>query len=212
MSWALALTLVAAAADPVAAEPAPYPVKAVLAAFATACSGAENRAVNVASVEAAGWERFAPTGDDPIAKLIAFGKKAVADMDAREPGGDVTEMLDGGVYRKTVAGRDLTAIISGVRMGTLTSNGCRVYDLGEAVTLDKPDLEGWAVRAPNDWLPDVGGVTKATWNPGLKPGHMEMEILFGRLGQHMGQLDPALASLQFDGIVLTATYMEIDGQ
>ena len=164
------LPLLAAAAEP-SATAADYPLREVLAAFATACSGAEDTAVNVASVMAAGWERLPADADTPISRLVLQGRQALA---AEDP---AAELLEGGEFRKLVAGRTLYLAISGTRVEGVTARGCRLFDFAAPRAPTAEELEQWAARPPVA-TPGPEGASKFTWNPGLKPGHMEMEIIF----------------------------------
>lgn len=190
--------------DDVPAEAA-YPHREVLEAFATACSGVEVPAVTHASVLAAGWEKIEPVPDSQIARILSGGAAAVAAENAADPGGPQAEMLPGGVYRKTVSGRELFTIISGVTFGEVASYGCRVYDLAATEGIAGKDLESWAVRAPQGVVTGLPGATKFVWNPGLKPGHMEMEVSFMPPGT---VLPPPISDIPLSGLVLTATAME----
>lgn len=174
----------------------PYPAREVLSAFATACSGIENMAVAKASVLAAGWQPVPADDTGALMKLVAFGKAKLAESDPD------MNLIEGGEYRKTVAGRELGVILSGVDLETIRSHGCRVYDFAATAAIAAEDLEGWAVRKPNDTQRPDGGLIKYIWNPGLKPGHMEMEVSFvpqGALGS---------ANIPLSGLVFTATAME----
>lgn len=171
--------LMAMAALPCAAQAqeADYPVRDVLAAFATACSGVEDSAVNLASAEAAGWEKLAPDADTPISELSRRGKDALMAQAAAE-GAELPEPFLGAEFRKEVAGRTLYLAISGARLDGVSSRGCRLYDFDAPRGLTAEELAEWAVREPNDRQALPNGVTRATFNPGLKPGHMEMEAFF----------------------------------
>ncbi|MEZ5708046.1 MAG: hypothetical protein R3E02_01515 [Blastomonas sp.] len=179
IALALSLALVAGQDDaPTADGNAEYPARAVLEAFATACSGAENLAVAKASVEAAGWTMVPPDSDSPITRLVAFGK-AEFERQAAEDGDELeSELLDGGEYRTEVAGRTLYVAISGARYDTVIGHGCRVYDFEATAPIEAETLTDWAVRAPSNSQTLDGGLVKHVWNPGLKPGHMGMEVSF----------------------------------
>lgn len=185
--------LLAAAAAP---APAAYPARDVLNAFATACSGAEDTAVNLASAQAAGWERLAPGADTPVSRLVAQGKAALAKLAGE------ARMLDGAEYRKTVAGRTLYLAVSGVDVGGSTNRGCRLFDFAapRAPTID--ELANWAFREPADASEPSEGITKYTWSPGLKPGHMEMELFFIAPGRN------PLPGFDTSGLTLVASAVE----
>lgn len=173
-----------------------YPAREVLEAFATACSGIENMAVAKASVLAAGWQPLPADDKGQLMQLVAYGKKALAESDPD------MKMLEGGEYRMTVAGRELGVALSGVDLETIRSQGCRMYDFSATAAISAEDLAGWAVRKPNNTQTPEGGLIKHVWNPGLKPGHMEMEISFVPQGAL------AAANIPLSGLVFTATAME----
>jgi hypothetical protein len=173
-----------------------YPAREVLSAFATACSGIEDMAVAKASVLAAGWQPVAADDTGALMTLVAFGKAKLAESDPD------MKLIEGGEYRKTVAGRELGVVLSGVDLEKIRSQGCRVYDFTATAAISPEDLEGWAVRKPNDTQTLDGGMIKHVFNPGLKPGHMEMEISFVPQGAL------AAAKIPLSGLVFTATAME----
>ena len=182
-----------------------YPHRDVLDAFATACSGVEVPAVTHASVLAAGWQKIEPAPDTQIARIVNGGAAAVAAENTADPEGPQAEMLPGGIYRKEVAGRELFAVISGVTFGDIASYGCRVYDLAATQGIPGEELERWAVRPPIGEVTGLPGVTKFVWNPGLKPGHMEMEVSFMPAGTPLPQ---PISDIPVSGLILTATAME----
>jgi len=196
------LFLVAAALPGAAhGQDAEYPAGEVLAAFATACSGVENTAVNLASAQAAGWERLAADADTPITRLVQQGKDALAASVAAENGA-MPEQLGGAEFRKVVADRTLYLAISGLMIGDMATRGCRLYDFDAPRGLTAEELEQWAVRAPNDRQELPTGISRATFNPGLKPGHMEMEAYFVPPGTE------PLPGIDLQGIGLVATAIE----
>ncbi|OJW68370.1 MAG: hypothetical protein BGO57_00690 [Sphingomonadales bacterium 63-6] len=193
------LPLAAAAASEDLAEPEPYPAREVLAAFATACSGIEAIPVAQASVRAAGWEQVEPAADSAIARIVKVGEDMMARQDPS------VDILDGGIWRKNVAGRELFTVISGVQMEGIASSGCRVYDLAAPAALAEEDLRDWAVRDPQDAGSTIPGSARFFWNPGLKPGHIEMEISFVPQG---AKLPEPLADIPLSGLIFTASAVE----
>lgn len=191
----IGLFALAAVQDTPPAE-APYPAREVLEAFATACSGIENMPVARASVLAAGWQPIPADDTGPLMRLVAYGKKMLAES---EPD---MKLIEGGEYRMTVAGRELGLALSGVDLETIRSTGCRVYDFAATAEIPPQELEDWAVRKPNVSQKPAEGLVKQVWNPGLKPGHMEMEVSFAAPGA-LKTLDIPLS-----GIIFTATAME----
>ena len=192
MSVAAAAALLLAAQ----ATAADYPLGAVLAAFATACSNTEDSAVNIASATAAGWERLPADADTPISRLVRQGREALA---AEDP---AAELVGGGEFRKVVAGRTLYLAISAVRGDGMTARGCRVFDFAAPSAPTAEELERWAVRPPVA-TPGPEGASKFTWNPGLKPGHMEMEIIFVPPGSR------PLPGFDVSGLALIASAVEL---
>ena len=193
---------VSAAATDVETMP-DYPSDAVLAAFATACSGIENMAVARASALAAGWEDYQPADDEPVAVLAAFGRAQVEQEAAADR--VTTRFIDGGIFRKTVAGRALKLVLSGIDSGNIVSQGCRIYDFEARARLDDYAMERWAVRKPVA-APAAPGGSRHVWNPGLKPGHMEMDISFVPQGI---VLPPPVTGLPLRGLVFGASHMDI---
>ncbi|WP_373486766.1 hypothetical protein [Blastomonas sp.] len=190
----IGLAALAAAQTSAPPAPAPYPVREVLTAFATACSGVEHPAVAKASALAAGW-RPLPAGDNgQLRKLVAIGKAQVAEGDP-----NIT-LLPGEEFSMTVAGRALALALSGIDFGSLRSYGCRMYDFSATAALSADDLEGWAVRKPR--REDDDSLVKFIWEPGMKPGHHQMEISFVPQG--------ALADtdIPLSGLVFVASAME----
>ena len=195
------LTLAAALPCTAQAQDDAYPAREVLAAFATACSGVEDPAVNLASAEAAGWERLAADADTPITRLVRQGMDALAASVAEE-GAEAPEQLGGAEFRKVVADRTLYLAVSGLAIGDMATRGCRLYDFDAPRGLTAEELEQWAVRAPSDRQELAGGISRATFNPGLKPGHMEMEAYFVPAGT------APLPGIDLQGIGLVATAIE----
>lgn len=176
------LPLLAAAAAP--AEQPRYPAEAVLAAFATACSTAEDFAVARAGLLAGGWQVAAEDDSNPMGKLMAMGRKMAASMT------ESTELPGGGAFTKEVAGRTLYLALSGVDVAGMNSKACRVYDFAATQALSAETLKDWAVREPNETKEPGEGLIETTWNPGLKPGHMEMKVLYvpqdSKIGMSLG--------------------------
>lgn len=197
LSPLLPLLAIAAAPEP----PAPYPAREVLAAFATACSGAEDSAVSMASANAAGWERLPADADTPVSRLARAGAAAVAAE--ADDGEDAPLLLEGAEYRKVVAGRTLYLAISGVKTDRIAVRGCRLFDFAATAPLTPEDLHDWSVREPSGTqdLPD--GVRKITYNPGLKPGHMAMEIFFVPAGAK------PVPGFELGGLTLVASALEL---
>ncbi|HEX8225910.1 MAG TPA: hypothetical protein VF605_19055 [Allosphingosinicella sp.] len=190
-----------AAASPAAAQQAGtgtgYPSDKVLAAFATACSGVEDPAVMRASALAAGWTEIVPDPASQLGRLIAMGEAEVR-KDAE------IKVLRGLFLKRTVAGRSLFLVGSGIELGTLHSYGCRLYDFAAPEPIPAEALESWAVRKPNQTQAQ-GGVVRHVWNPGLKPGHMEMEVSFVAQDAPIRR-EPLFSALS--GLAMTATAME----
>jgi hypothetical protein len=186
-----------------------YPADEVLAAFATACATAEDFAVAKAGIAAAGWTPVAEDASNPLGKLVMLGKTAVSAM------ADVTP-LEGGSYGKMVAGRQLYLALSGATTSGITVKGCRVYDFAAPAAIPPQDLESWAVRAPNDVKEPGQGVMMVTWNPGLKPGHSEMQVGFvpadSPIGKALGVtgLNFATSAMDLAGLTTETVITETD--
>lgn len=200
MRRALVLPFIALAA-PAGAEDS-YPARAVLGAFATACSGIEEIPVARASALAAGWQEFEPAADSQIGRIVGNGLALATEDPAAGP---ETEALVGGSFRRQVAGRELFLVISGMRDGDIASYGCRLFDLAAPAPIAADALEDWAVRAPAEQPTGIPGMTRHVWNPGLKPGHMEMAVSFVPQGT---VLPEPLAGIPLSGLVFTATAVE----
>lgn len=198
----IALAATAGAAVPDAAEP--YPAREVLEAFGTACSGIEIIAVARASVLAAGWEEFEPGEETAIGRIVAMGE-ALAEQEAANDPDFELETITGGIFRKDVSGRELFAVISGAKVGDIGSYGCRIFDLTAPAALTSEEVEQWAVREPQQVFTGVPGGVKFVWNPGLKPGHMEMEVSFVPQGTVFPE---PLSDIPLSGLVLTASALE----
>jgi hypothetical protein len=169
--------------------------------FATACSGAEDTAVNLASLVAAGWEKLPADADTPVTRLSRDGMAAMKER-AEAEGNPVPEALSGAEFRRTVAGRQLYVSVSGIRDGAFTARGCRLYDFTAPRALSADELQDWSVRDPADINTAPEGLQKAIYNPGLKPGHMAMEIFFIPPGTAMPM------GIELSGISLVATAVE----
>ena len=200
----LAPLMLAIAALPCAAQAqdaADYPVREVLTAFATACSGVEDTAVNLASVEAAGWEHLAEDADTPVSQLMRRGLEALEAQSAAG-GTKMPELIAGGGFRKQVAGRTLYLAVSGAKVDGVASHGCRLYDFGAPRGVSAEELEGWAARAPDDFEEAPDGATRATFSPGLKPGHAGMQANYVPPGT-----DP-MPAFSVGGITLVASAVD----
>jgi len=127
---------------------------------------------------------------------VRQGRDALA---AEDP---AAELVEGSEFRKVVAGRTLYLAISGVRSEGMTARGCRVFDFTAPSAPTAEELERWAVRPPIA-TPGPEGASKFTWNPGLKPGHMEMEIIFVPPGSR------PLPGFDVSGLALIASAVEL---
>ncbi len=185
------------AASPVAADD--YPAKQVLQSFATACSGIENMAVAQASAAAAGWEGYEASRDSMLGRLLAMGRAEIA----KDP---KTEYILGGTYQKTVADRSLHLVLTRVVDETVSANGCRIYDFAAKRSLTVAELEGWTVRPPNATEAPAAGLIRHIWNPGLKPGHVEMNISFTAKDSELS------GNIPVTGLMFSAQSLEINGQ
>ena len=189
------LPLLAAAAS----EPAPYPAEAVLAAFGTACATAEDFAVARAGLLAGGWVLVPEDDSNPLGKLTQFGRQATSKMEG------VKELPGSGSFSRKLAGRTLYVSLSGVNLEGIISKGCRLYDFDATTAFAAEQLRDWAVREPNETKEPGEGLIETTWNPGLKPGHMEMKILFVPQGSATGK------ALGVTGLSLSTSVMDLTG-
>ena len=162
--------MLAAAAQPALAA-GEYPVREVLAAFATACSAVDDTAANAAGALAVGWERLPPDSDELVSRVARQGRRALEDDNS-----GVTT-IPGSEYRKQVGGRTLYLAISGALLDGATARGCRVYDFTAPRAPTVEELEDWAGRPPEDPQTHRGAINY-TWQPGLKPSHSDMQAIY----------------------------------
>lgn len=179
----------------------PYPAREVLAAFATACSGAEDAAVNLVSATAAGWERLPADADTPVSRLVHAGQVAM-DERARAEGNAVPEAISGVEFRRTVAGRVLFLSVSGIRADGYVARGCRLFDFAAPRAISSDELYDWSARDASRSSGEPGGFRRVVYSPGLKPGHMEMEVYYIPPGTKLPM------GIEFSGISLVATATE----
>lgn len=189
---ALALLSAAAAVPAVAA----YPARDVLEAFAMACAEAEDGKAVMAGAEASGWEKLPDNADNPASRLARAGKAAAT---KHNPG---LRLLDGGEYRKTVAGRTLYLAVSGVQQGKTASRGCRLYDFDAPRAFTAKELTAWSGREPTDLSDPSENFFHQVWAPGLKPEHQDMEAYFIGPGRN------PLPGFEISGISLVASAVE----
>jgi hypothetical protein len=186
----LALTSVSPALSQDVA-PSPYPAIAVLDAVKAACSRLEARADTVADLETNGWVPVTLPADSPLGQLLAMGKAAGEKM-LKADGGSIVEPE---AFAKTVAGEELTIILSGVSTDEAKVNGCRIYDVGETRPLDPAIVTKWMAREPtrtnsNDAL------TLTNWSPGLATGHDSFDVYF------VPAKSPLVALLKVSGVAI----------
>lgn len=177
--------------------PAPYPVEAVLAAFAAGCGKVHEPAQAEAAARQAGWRVAVPEPGSPIARLVAGGQAAVRE----DPEATI---LPGATMTREVAGRTLYLVFSGVRYDSVAGRGCRVYDFDAPAPLAPGLLTDWVGRAPSQ-SQSQSGVTRHVWNPGLAEGQMELEISFVAADAPV-RAQPLFSALS--GVALVATAME----
>lgn len=189
------LALALLAATPAAAPPA-YPAKQVVAAFAQACRETPDFARARTALLAAGWEAYTPAPDSIMGKLLAKGRAAIAS----DPDG--ATMIDGGTFRRTVAGEQLELTLSGVKMGDIVSLGCRVFDFGEARAIPVAAVTALVGRAPGQTIA-TPQLSKSLWEPGYAEGLRNTELYF------VPADSPAVAMLGAPGLVLVAQHMKI---
>jgi hypothetical protein len=193
-----AASLLLAVAAPAQAEtPAPYPAVAVLDAVKAACSRLEKREDTLADLTANGWLPVTLAPESPLGQLLAMGTAAGEKM-LKEGGGT---MAPSAAYAKTVAGEDLTIILSGVESFSMTVNGCRIYDVGETRPLDPAAVAKWMGRAPtrtnsNDAL------SLTNWSPGLAEGQDGFDVYF------VPAKSPLVELLKVSGVAIRMDYVD----
>lgn len=193
--------LLAAAAATQSVSPA-YPADEVLAVFQTSCAPIADFDAAAAAAKSAGWEAFDATAETNLGKLIKFGRDTLGDQS------DI-EMMDGGTYRRTISGRDLYMVISGVRGAGFESKGCRIYDFDATAPIGEADLAAWAGRAPTAESSEGIPIQTFSWEPGLTPDHTDMEVIFAAPD---AKLPGPLAELPLKGLVFSASIVELTDQ
>jgi hypothetical protein len=176
--------------------PTAYPAVAVLEAVKAACSRLERREDTVADLAANGWQKVELAADSPLGQLLAMGKAAGEKM-LKADGGSIAESA---AYTKSVAGEDLTIILSGVVTDSATVNGCRIYDVGETRPLDPAAVARWMGREPtrsnsNDAL------TLSNWTPGLADGQDGFDVYF------VPAESPLVPLLKVSGVAIRMDYV-----
>ena len=190
----IALALLIASAQ--SAAPAPYPSSEVLAAFGNVCRSLSDLKQTEAEATSAGWTVVRPDPATPIGELVTFGMTEGSKMAAAE-GGSIAPMR---VLRRDVAGEELVAVLSGVRMNGSVVNGCRVYDVGEARRISLAEAEAWVGRPPSRSTSDEI-LSTATWEPGFDANHDSFELCFIPTGS------PAVKMVKVSGVVLKADFV-----
>jgi hypothetical protein len=194
MLFALAALLQTAAS----AEPA-YPTGQVLAAFDEVCRHVGDLARAEADAAKAGWTRFTPDPASPLGALIALGRAEAQKVFDEQKSGSMSDTVS---LRRQVAGEELFAVLSEVRIGGDTVRGCRVYDVGETRELLPAEAEKWIGRTPTRAASEPGVATMTTWEPGYREGHDSFELFFIPAGS------PAIEALKVSGVFLKADYVE----
>lgn len=200
---ALTIGFFALAAAQQGAQPAgsPYPVREVLDAFSSACADIGDMAKARSRVLAAGWAPIPADDKSQLAQIVSTYKRRV---DAE---GDL-KPLDGGEYRKTVAGRELSLALSGVEYPLLARTSfCRLYDFGANAPVPVKMLERWAGRKPGESELQEDGFTKYEWETGLRPGTANV-----RTGMIISFVPPAAReqrNMLFSGLVFQAQESEV---
>jgi hypothetical protein len=190
----IALALLVAAAQP--AGPQAYPAAEVLAAFGDVCRDLKDLERTKARALSAGWAAFTPEPSTPIGQLVEFGMSQGRKM-ATAQGGSITPMR---VLRRNVAGEELVAVLSGVRMEGSAVNGCRVYDVGETREIKAAEAEAWIGRPPARSASDAV-ISIAAWEPGYEADHDSFELFFVPSGS------PAIQLVKVSGVALKADFV-----
>ena len=182
----IALALALVAEGPAPAGP---PERELLGVFQTTCSrtGNDLKAMKSDAV-GSGWTEMADDGDPRIARLVAFGKGAVA-ADGKATGAN---------FRRTLGGRDVFLIVSRYEDETgIWGSGCRIYDFEAGAPLDGELLKGWMGKPPTAVQEPAPGLSKRIWEPGWRDG-ISVEI------SHVPQGHPLGAQYGLSGNILTA--------
>jgi hypothetical protein len=176
-----------------------YPTSQVLAAFGEVCRRVDD--LKKAETDAIGtqWTRFVADAASPLGELIAIGRAEAQKVFNEQSGGSMSDPV---TLRREVAGEELFAVLSEVRIGGQTVRGCRVYDIGEARQLTVAEAEKWIGRAPSRQVSEPGIASMATWEPGYQPAHDSFELFFIPAGS------PAIETLKVSGVFLKADYVE----
>ena len=188
------LVLLAGAAQ-ATAQPA-YPTREVLEGFAEVCRPLGTLQGAAAAAKRVGWQEIALDPNSPAGQLVAFGKAEGANL-ANEQG---VELLPMHTLERTIAGEQLTLVLSGAKANGAVVNGCRVFDIGESREMPAADVAAWLKRAPTDvW--DKPELRVTLWEPGYEMNHDSFELYFVPAGS------PAIELVKVSGIVLKADFV-----
>lgn len=148
-----------------AAEPArPYPARDVLEGFAEACRPLAVLEDAAEAAERTGWKVMQPDPNSPLGALISFGKSEGEKL-LRNDFGEILRMQ---VFQRTVAGEQLTLVLSGVKLGGRLVHGCRMYDVGETREMPIAEVEKW-LKSPRDKGRAASGTPCREVAAGLRP-------------------------------------------
>lgn len=113
-------------------------------------------------------------------------------------GGELKPTL---VYTKEIAGRRVWVSLTDSSFRNTRIVGCRLFDLGEATTFTKAELEK-VVGRPAALEQQLGSLTATVWQPGFNPSAVSFEIWQIPPGS------PQAVEQKFDGIMLRTDKME----
>lgn len=170
----------------------PYPAKAVLDAFRSACSDLATLDAAAIKVTEAGWKQEDPD-QTPVGELVRFGRE----QGEKALTGVGKVLGDPNVYSRKVAGEALYLVLSGVEVMDMTLIGCRGYDPDETRRIDPKEAEKWMGREP-DLSVDRPEATRLKWQPGLTAQQDSFEIYYVPAGS------PAIEITKVAGIALKA--------
>ena len=168
----------------------------MLDAAKAACSRLEKRADTVADLTANGWVPVTLPPTSPLGQLLAMGKAAGEKM-LKAQGGSMAESA---AYSKTVAGENLTIILSGVISKEAIVNGCRIYDVDETRPLDPDAVARWMGRKPRQTNSN-DALSLANWSPGLAPGQDSFDVYF------VPAKSPLVELLKVSGVAIRMDYV-----
>ncbi len=184
------------AAAPAAAQGGGYPLPAVVDALRGACSDRATVERAAAGGALAGWTRAADPAKTPVGPVVALGLDAVrgTNVQATRPA----------VFARTVAGRPLHIVVSGVTTGGTRVIGCRLYDTGATARVTAAAAQRVVGRAPARSV-DRPELQRLSWEPGLAAGQDSFEIYF------VPPDSPVVEMVKLGGLALKVDWVDAGG-